>query len=195
MKICNLLTQAFFFQVKEQARTPQNIFRPSGQVTEEVFLEQRALEPACILPSQSATVRKFNRARQGSAPKHLNTIDFILEEEHLPDDFLVKDIQQQGCRYIVLASMQQLSVLARTKQWYVDGTFKIVRKPFVQMFSIHCFLRTGDCARQVLLAVAVMSRRTSRDYVAILQAILDSMPAQPAVECVTADYELASEKL
>ena len=39
---------------------------------------------------------------------------------------------------------RQLDILASSKVWYMDGTFKIIRKPFTQMFSIHAFLRTSD---------------------------------------------------
>ncbi|XP_061185200.1 uncharacterized protein LOC133193259, partial [Saccostrea echinata] len=41
---------------------------------------------------------------------------------------------------------------ASAKTWYIDGTFKIVSKPFVQMLSIHFFAR---CVCQDFGAVAI----------------------------------------
>jgi hypothetical protein len=60
--------------------------------------------------------------------------------------FLRKDVTVGNSRHIIFASDRQLDVLASSKVWYMDGTFKIVRQPFTQMFSIHAFLRTGISA-------------------------------------------------
>ena len=62
----------------------------------------------------------------------------------------------RNSRHIIFASNRQLDVLASSKVWYMDGTFKIVRKPFTQMFSIHAFLRTGDDTKQVPLVFCMM---------------------------------------
>lgn len=42
------------------------------------------------------------------------------------DEFLVKDIQGEGFRHIVFATRYQLELLAETKVWYMDGTFKVI---------------------------------------------------------------------
>lgn len=42
------------------------------------------------------------------------------------DEFLVKDIQGEGFRHIVFATRYQLELLAKTKVWYMDGTFKVI---------------------------------------------------------------------
>ena len=70
----------------------------------------------------------------------------------------------RNSRHIIFASNRQLDVLASSKVWYMDGTFKIVRKPFTQMFSIHAFLRTGDDTKQVPLVFCMRSSRTKKDY-------------------------------
>lgn len=50
----------------------------------------------------------------------------------------------------------------------MDGTFKVVKDPFTQLFSIHAFVRQGECIKSVPLAFAVMSRRKTDDYVKVI---------------------------
>ena len=52
-------------------------------------------------------------------------------------------------RHLIFATDQQLTQLAASKSWYVDGTFKLVSRPFQQLLSINAFVRSGDCAKQV----------------------------------------------
>ena len=74
---------------------------------------------------------------------------------------------------------------------YVDGTFKVARSPFVQLFSIHAFVRKDGQLKQLPLAFAVMSRRRRKDYKRVLRALLESLPCTPKVQALVTDFEAA----
>ena len=55
--------------------------------------------------------------------------------------FLVDDIQTTcGQRHLVFVTVEQVDVLSKAKKWYTDGTFKIIRRPFHKLLSIHTLL-------------------------------------------------------
>lgn len=64
-----------------------------------------------------------------------------------------------------------LSGIKISKTWYVHGTFKVLKAPFTQLFSIHSFVRSGNCTKQVPLAFILMSGKCKRDYRKVLKAI------------------------
>lgn len=94
-----------------------------------------------------------------------------LAEYFLPDGFLRNDIMVDGSRHLVFATDTQLGVLQQAKTWYVDGTFKVLRPkdPFMQLFSIHAFIKKDGNSKQVPLAFVFMSKRRKKDYKKVLK--------------------------
>ena len=114
-----------------------------------------------------------------------------VDDRHMPEDFLRRDIRVGEERHLIFATGPQLDYLKRAKVWYLDGTFSVVKEPFHQLFSVHSFVRTGETEKQVPLLFVVMSRRQKRDYKAVFKAVLEMLPAPPAVEEAVLDFESA----
>lgn len=86
------------------------------------------------------------------------------QDDHVPVGFLRKDISVDGRRHLVFATQAQLELLSSAKTWYCDVTFKVVKAPFSQLFSVHASIRTDDDMKQVPLAFALMSGKRKKDY-------------------------------
>jgi hypothetical protein len=138
----------------------------------------------------SNLVRIANKTREKLRPEEPRYCNFELAEGYLPVGFLQKNISVDGQRHLIFATNEELDLLTNLQTWYVDGTFKVVRSPFVQLFSIHGFL--GDNQKQVPLAFILMSRRQTSDYAAIFTALNSILPRRAAVQTIVADFEKAT---
>ena len=92
-------------------------------------------------------------------------------------------------RHLIFATPHQLDILQTARRWYLDGTFRVISKPFTQLWSIHAFIRQGNAVKQVPLLFVMMSRRRKIDYVAVLNKVKDVLPDTPLVESFTMDFE------
>ena len=139
------------------------MFRPAPAIVNEVLLEERIDEnpcPSLLKPENMA--RAANRLRQQLRPEDPTDLDFEISEENIPADFLKADVCIRSKRHLVFATSQQIQQLVKAKNWYVDGTFKLCRQPFSQLFTINAFVRSGEQAKQVPLLFVVMSGKKTR---------------------------------
>lgn len=116
------------------------------------------------LPAKVNMERTANRLRQSMRPADPKDLTFDLVSEAIPEGFLRKDVTVKDRRHFIFATDCQLENLAKAKSWYIDGTFKVVRKPFQQLLSINAFVKSGNCAKQVPLVFVVMSSKKKNDY-------------------------------
>ncbi len=131
--------------------------------------------------------RAANRHRQ---KKSGSSLDFDLSEDHIPEDFLKADVKVDGRRHLMFATKNMVSLLKRSKTWYVDGTFKVVKAPFTQLFTIHSFVQSGKCTKQIPLAFILRSGKRKRDYRKILKVVKD-ITSNRKLEKIVLDFENA----
>ncbi len=90
-------------------------------------------------------------------------------------------------RMLVYATPHNLRLLARSRHWFMDGTFKIVPQHFQQLYTIHVLHDS-----QIIPCVyALLPNKTELTYRAMFQALSDAQDnLQP--ETVLIDYEIAA---
>lgn len=96
-------------------------------------------------------------------PIHLSQ----LNTDFLQEPFLVGDVRVGDERHMMFATDEQLGLLQRAKRLYLDATFRVVSRPFYQLFSIHAFLKQEEAMKQVPLMYILMSKRRKQDYIAV----------------------------
>ncbi|CAH3140535.1 unnamed protein product [Pocillopora meandrina] len=111
--------------------------------------------------------RNANRYRQRLQPEEPRDLDFELKKDCLPDGFLRGDVRVKDRRHLIFATKEQLKLLSKTKHWYMDGTFKLCRQPFVQLYSINAL---------------------------VLEKIIEILPEEPRVKRVVLDFEKSVRK-
>ena len=74
-----------------------------------------------------------------------------------------------GKRHLIFATNDQLELMKTAVRWYIDGTYKVVRKPFEMQLYIHAFVRRGDCSKQIPLVFVFMTGKSKSDYIKVLQ--------------------------
>jgi len=85
----------------------------------------------------------------------------------------------------------QLKLLQSARRWYIDKTFKLVKDPFLQLLSIHVFIKAKDSNKvlQVPVCFIIMPSRTTADYRAVFWRLL--LLIGKTLQEVVADFEKA----
>ena len=183
-------TARIYRDAKRRGR--DQLFEPALQIVEAVIREERdqhGHRPG--VPNMDNVARVVNLHREKCRPDEPGPGDlfFTYDEDFIPG-FLVGDLHVSGHRHMLFADRDQLTLLGKSKTWYVDGTFKIIKKPFVQLWSIHAFVQKGDDSKQLPLLYVFMSSRRTQDYVAIFQHLNSILRETNVIEMVL-DFERA----
>ena len=92
-----------------------------------VIADERTDQPVQyeIVESSEQRGRKTNLARQAdrkrqiSCPVEPSDLEFELNPQHMPSKFLKADVKVGHWRHLVFSTSDILSLLAKSKQWYV----------------------------------------------------------------------------
>lgn len=167
------------------------LFILHGKTVNKVLLSELNDERCPALPKPEHMARAANRLRQRLRPEDPKDLDFQLMEDCIPEGFFQADVYVEERRHLIFATAEQLTTVAKAKSWFIDGTFKLVRKPFQQLVTINAFVRSGDHTKQVPLLFVLMSGKSSKDYKKVMKKVISLLPIQPAVKQITLDFEKA----
>jgi len=119
-----------------------DVFRSATEIVDDALTDVLAKDyagPCTAFANPDHLARYGNRARQRLRPQDPTTLDFEYDNEFEGHDFLKSDIRRKTQRHLIFATEEGLSLLSKSKTWYVDGTFKVVHEPFTQLFWYPCF--------------------------------------------------------
>ena len=128
--------------------------------------------------------RSVNSHRTILRPAGPQTLNFIIDPNHIEEGFIKGDMWVEQKRHIILASDYQMELLMNSTHWYIIllliliihvrlfdmninltyvacnfvGTFKLVKATFIQLWSSHAFVRHA-VAKQISLVFILMSAR------------------------------------
>lgn len=57
-----------------------------------------------------------------------------------------------------------IDILSCTRNWFVDGTFMIVKQPFTQLLNINAFINCDKSLKQIPLAFVIMTGKCKKNY-------------------------------
>ena len=106
-------------------------------------MEELTTEPMGALRNPSYIACAANRLRKNCRPEDPTYLEFQLNEDCLAEHFLRAGVHAGRKHHVVFATDAQLQQLVRARTWYLDCTFKLVRQPFTQFFSVNAFMRSG----------------------------------------------------
>ena len=176
-------------EIKAQATA--EIFEPALNLVETVIRNETRLHGVRPgIPTLTNLTRMANYTRQQLRPEEPQDLEFAYDSNFIPD-FLVGDIKINEKRHLLFASPQQLQLLSKAKTWYLDGTFKVVREPFTQLWSVHAFVASGQDTKQLPFLYVLMSSRRTVDYKAIFNHLITILPKAAQVKEMVLDFELS----
>ena len=180
-------------QVKALAKV--NVYTSGTSIAQDLLRTGDIANCPADIPTIINLGRQANYNRRIGRPKHPGDMHFNLNMDHVPDNFFLADVGvgrgENYRRHLMFATQDMLTLLSSAKRWYMDATFKLVRAPFTQLWSIHAFLRYDGNIKQVPLLFVMMTGKRAKDYQRVLEVLLEHLPTQPKLRQGVLDFEAA----
>ena len=100
---------------------------------------------------------------------------FLMVSYHMAHQWYIPPRWVLTDRHVIFASKKQTELLQKSKTWYLDGTIKIVAKPFNQFFPISAFIKDPE-GNTKQIPIALITPWSQKN------AIVEHLPGQPEVE-------------
>ena len=116
--------------------TKTKVFASGAKIVDDVLLEN--VQPDNMpdyLSKYANLVRTANRQREQECPKHPSDLQFEVAMDHITANFLVSNLKVEENHHLLFVTLDILQFLHKEKTWDMDGTFKVVRAPFTQLFQ------------------------------------------------------------
>ena len=175
-----------------------NLLQACG--SDRLFVE--ALGMGSMATSFYNTKQTVRRIRAKYLPPELKGIFDPLDMKpfpHIKSSFVRFDLKilSGPCygRFIGLASKEMLKYLFHAKVWFVDGTFRVVKDPFMQLLVIHVSFSAGNLSRSIPVFFILMTGRKTVNYQkcfeTLLRILTDTFPGELGLCKVMMDFEYA----
>ena len=150
------------------------------------------------LPQEGALKKAAQRARKKMNPRPrapVSLADLVLTDEDCRTlrgvDMLLYDNGSDERRVVMLATAGNLTTLAESSSWYLDGTFKSAPIHFYQLLIIHAELNVvGGGPWCIPTIYVLLTHKDTAIYLEAFQVLVSNCPhLDPQV--LMADFELA----
>ena len=159
-------------------QTDEHPFRSAGEIVEDLVAEFVArTQPCPALPAFERMAANANYHRRRNRPQHPQDLAFLLKAEHIPENFLRRDINVNGRGTTPSFRHRPATGSAREGEDVVCRC-DVSRRPTAILSIVHreAFVRHDDCTKQLPFAMCVMSPRRKTDYVAIFWELSAMLP-------------------
>jgi len=152
---------------------------------------------AAVLPTYANVAQRINYHKGKRYPKHPRRISKFKRLSKLyvrPSSQFIRGpvrVVSQRRKHIIMYTRKQKKLLKRARAWYIDATFRIVKKPFKQLLGIHVFVRVNGKIKMEPVGYVIMSGRSTEDYEVIFRHFKS---LRPRVKEIVMDFEPAEWK-
>ena len=80
-------------KITRDVKEMRNYYQLAGMIVEQVLLEQLGQAPCPAMPKVTNLARQANRKRQKSCPVEPSDLEFKLNPQHMPRNFLKADVK------------------------------------------------------------------------------------------------------